>query len=61
MGYKSGSGLGKTEQGITESVEVTYQLGKKGLGLKLKNIKDIEESWNISKEVISGFICFNIK
>lgn len=51
MGYKSGQGLGKNEQGITRPVDVTFQLGKKGLGMRLKNTKDIEESWNFSDEV----------
>lgn len=52
MGYKSGSGLGKGEQGITKPLDVTYQLGKRGFGSKLKNIQDITETWNFLEEVI---------
>lgn len=52
MGYKSGAGLGKSEQGITKTVNLTYQLGKKGLGNKLNKMIDIGEQWNFSKEVI---------
>lgn len=51
MGYKSGSGLGKNKQGIVKSVDITYQLGKKGFGLQLKKIENIDESWDFSKEV----------
>lgn len=50
MGYKSGSGLGISEQGIIKSVDVTYQFGKKGFGMKLKNV-DVTKSWDFSKEV----------
>lgn len=52
MGYKSGVGLGKNEQGITKPVDITFQLGKKGLGIKLKSITDITETWNFSDEVL---------
>lgn len=36
MGYKSGAGLGKNEQGILKPVTVTVQVGKCGLGTPLQ-------------------------
>ncbi|XP_057661537.1 cap-specific mRNA (nucleoside-2'-O-)-methyltransferase 1 isoform X4 [Diorhabda carinulata] len=53
MGYKKGSGLGKSEQGITKNLDVRYQLGKKGLGSKLRNIEDVMEKWNFSLEDVA--------
>lgn len=53
MGYKKGSGLGKSEQGITKNIDVHYQLGKKGLGSKMRNIEDVMEKWNFSLEEVA--------
>lgn len=38
MGYKIGSGLGKNEQGITESIKINTNLEKRGLGLCIKKL-----------------------
>lgn len=51
MGYKSGNGLGKNEQGITKTPDITFQLGKKGFGMKLKTLEDTLEKWDFTKEV----------
>lgn len=52
MGYKLGSGLGKDEQGITESIKVDTNLGKRGLGLKIDSLNLSDGSWDFSKEEI---------
>ncbi|CAG9855807.1 unnamed protein product [Phyllotreta striolata] len=52
MGYKEGYGLGKNEQGITKLVDFSYQLGKKGFGLKLKKIEDNMETWDFNKDEV---------
>uniref|UniRef100_A0A6P7GVC9 Cap-specific mRNA (Nucleoside-2'-O-)-methyltransferase 1-like n=1 Tax=Diabrotica virgifera virgifera TaxID=50390 RepID=A0A6P7GVC9_DIAVI len=53
MGYKEGSGLGKSEQGITKIIDINYQHGKRGLGLKLKRIEDTLKTWNFSIEEVN--------
>ncbi|CAH1979734.1 unnamed protein product [Acanthoscelides obtectus] len=53
MGYKSGTGLGKNEQGITSTIDITYQLGKRGLGLDIKNLNSTQELWDFSKENVN--------
>ncbi|KAJ8919707.1 hypothetical protein NQ315_006235 [Exocentrus adspersus] len=52
MGYKTGSGLGKNEQGITEAIKVPLHLGQRGLGLTIKTLSGSEEKWDSSKEII---------
>lgn len=52
MGYKLGSGLGKDEQGITESIKVDTNLGKRGLGLKIDSLNLSDGSWDFSKDEI---------
>ncbi|KAJ8927721.1 hypothetical protein NQ314_019782, partial [Rhamnusium bicolor] len=51
MGYKSGSGLGKNEQGITKAIDVTCHLGKRGLGLNIKGVEATNAAWDFSKEI----------
>ncbi|XP_072399860.1 cap-specific mRNA (nucleoside-2'-O-)-methyltransferase 1 isoform X1 [Diabrotica undecimpunctata] len=53
MGYKQGSGLGKSEQGITKIIDINYQHGKRGLGLKLKCIEDTLKTWDFSIEEVN--------
>ncbi|CAG9816211.1 unnamed protein product [Phaedon cochleariae] len=52
MGYKEGTGLGKNAQGITKTIDMSYQLGKKGFGLKLKNLNAPAEYWDFTREVV---------
>lgn len=51
MGYKTGSGLGKNEQGTTDIINIPIQLGKRGLGLKLAGLDASNKTWDSSKEV----------
>ncbi|VEN43647.1 unnamed protein product [Callosobruchus maculatus] len=53
MGYKTGVGLGKNEQGITKTIDIAYQLGKRGLGLNIKKLSPSQESWDFNKENIT--------
>ncbi|XP_064485017.1 cap-specific mRNA (nucleoside-2'-O-)-methyltransferase 1-like [Ornithodoros turicata] len=53
MGYKSGKGLGKSGQGITDIIEASKQRGRRGLGLIVDGFEprpDVE--WDFTKEKI---------
>ncbi|KAK5968489.1 Ribosomal RNA large subunit methyltransferase J, partial [Trichostrongylus colubriformis] len=52
MGYKEGTGLGKTKQGMVEPVALSTQRGRVGLGHNItKTIgRDFLETWDESKE-----------
>ncbi|RZC32066.1 cap-specific mRNA (nucleoside-2'-O-)-methyltransferase 1, partial [Asbolus verrucosus] len=52
MGYKSGLGLGKNQQGITLPVEIKSQIGKRGLGLDIDNLEGTSNEWDFSLENI---------
>lgn len=52
MGYKSGLGLGKHEQGITNPIDIPINLNHSGLG-SLKN--DLNKTWDY--EVLYPNIC----
>ncbi|KAJ3634761.1 hypothetical protein MTP99_007706 [Tenebrio molitor] len=48
MGYRSGFGLGKNEQGMTLPVEIEPQLGRRGFGLKIESLQCSNEEWDFS-------------
>lgn len=52
MGYKIGSGLGKNEQGITESIKINTNLEKRGLGLCIKNFQFSSDTWDFLQDDI---------
>ncbi|GBM25579.1 Cap-specific mRNA (nucleoside-2'-O-)-methyltransferase 1, partial [Araneus ventricosus] len=53
MGYKTGKGLGKNEQGRVNIVETSKQRGRRGLGLKIAGLEPSDIVWDASQEKIS--------
>lgn len=53
MGYITGAGLGKKEQGIKEPIITNTNLGTRGFGLNLQNLQLSNEDWDFSREVIT--------
>ncbi|XP_063235254.1 cap-specific mRNA (nucleoside-2'-O-)-methyltransferase 1-like isoform X1 [Bacillus rossius redtenbacheri] len=53
MGYKSGHGLGKHEQGRVAPIELSLQRGRRGLGLHLPGLEPANLVWNSEMEHIS--------
>jgi hypothetical protein len=52
MGHKSGTGLGKTSQGIVEPISASSQQGRRGLGHILKGLEDEIVDWDPSSETV---------
>lgn len=52
MGYKTGTGLGKHEQGILTPINVNAQLGTCGLGISSQ-----QDFHNVSEDIISE-VCY---
>ncbi|XP_063919988.1 cap-specific mRNA (nucleoside-2'-O-)-methyltransferase 1 isoform X2 [Zophobas morio] len=48
MGYHSGLGLGKNNQGIIQPVTIDTQFQREGFGLKVENGRNISETWDFS-------------
>lgn len=55
MGYKSGTGLGKYEQGRVNIVEASKQRGRRGLGLTIPGLEPSDKKWDSTKEEVSHF------
>lgn len=53
MGYKSGVGLGKNEEGAVTPIAMIGNLGRQGLGHTLKRIKCSNEEWDFNVEVLT--------
>ncbi|KFM76234.1 Cap-specific mRNA (nucleoside-2'-O-)-methyltransferase 1, partial [Stegodyphus mimosarum] len=53
MGYKTGTGLGKFEQGRVNIVEASKQRGRRGLGLHIEGLEPSDVKWDSAKEEIS--------
>lgn len=45
MGYQSGEGLGKTQQGITVPIAESLHKGRRGLGYKLEGLEREDVRW----------------
>ncbi|XP_050074447.1 cap-specific mRNA (nucleoside-2'-O-)-methyltransferase 1 [Anopheles maculipalpis] len=50
MGYKAGTGLGKTGQGRVDLIETSTQKGRSGLGMKLNELHTAAEQWDGTAE-----------
>ena len=55
MGHVEGKGLGKHEQGRSEIVSQTRQLGRRGLGMNIVGFEASEEEWTF-EEVKFNFL-----
>ena len=45
MGYRSGEGLGKTQQGITAPITESLHKGRRGLGYNLEGLEREDVKW----------------
>lgn len=52
MGYKSGKGLGKDDQGRVKPIEAATQLGRRGFGHHVPGLKEASLKWNPEEEDI---------
>lgn len=53
MGFKAGSGLGKSGQGIVAPIEASMQRGRRGLGLTMPGLEPAHDlEWDPSTELV---------
>ncbi|XP_011632291.1 cap-specific mRNA (nucleoside-2'-O-)-methyltransferase 1 isoform X1 [Pogonomyrmex barbatus] len=54
MGYKTGKGLGKDDQGRVEPIEAVIQHGRRGFGHYVPGLKEASLKWNPKEEEIKA-------
>ena len=57
MGYHSGEGLGKSQQGIKAPITESLHKGRRGLGYALEGLEREDVKWE-EEEVFAMHLCF---
>lgn len=60
MGYKSGTGLGKFEQGRVDIVHASKQRGRRGLGLHIAGLEPSDTIWDSEKDQVKKYLILYI-
>lgn len=59
MGYKSGTGLGKYEQGRVDIVHASKQRGRRGLGLHIPGLDPSDSAvWDEGKDQVKNLLLY---
>lgn len=53
MGFKNGEGLGQNKQGVINSLDISSNLGRRGLGHVVHGLEPAKLTWDSTEEVCS--------